>query len=332
MRRVVGVFLIMHALAHAGAGMWSASSAPTWLHTVSWLVATIGFMWAGFGVLGLRLARTHWQVAFLVGTLGSITLLLQRTSWVALIGVVIDVVLFLAWLHWRTPWAQLAASLTTRRPGRARIGQWVALAVLVYLTASLALRPWHMRWGTTSAERAMALPGDELTPGAIYRIDHAITIQAPADSVWPWLAQIGQDRGGFYSYTWLENLIGADIHNADRLVAAWQQRDEGDLVRAVPADWFGGRLGRDIGWRISLLEPGRAMVLQGWGAFVLLPVDAHTTRMIVRTRGDGRPSLAGTVMAPLGLLIFEPAHFIMQRRMLIGIKDRAERGSAAPRT
>jgi hypothetical protein len=222
--------------------------------------------------------------------------------------------------------------LTTRRPAVARTAQLVTVALLAYVAVTLALRPWYMRWGTTTVELAMTLPGDELVPDARYRVDHAVTIHAPAEAVWPWLAQLGQDRAGFYSYAWLENLAGAHVRNADSIVPAWQQRSRGDLVRAVPPDWMGGRFGRDIGWRITLFEPGRAVVLDNWGAFVVLPIDGQTTRLIVRTRGDGRPSLGAVPLAPLGLLLFEPAHFIMQRRMLLGIKERAERRFVASAT
>ena len=332
MRRLTAAFLILHGLAHAGAGMWSAGVGLAWLHTVSWIAAMVGLVFAGFGLLGVRGARGHWQVGFLIAIAGSLLLLLQRAQWVAGIGVGIDLLLLVAWIGWRSPLADSVASLATRRPTLARVGQFMAVLALVYLGTTLALRPWHMRWGTTPAEREMPLPGDELAPNAIYRVDHAVTIAAPIDSVWPWLAQLGQDRGGFYSYSWLENIIGADIHNANRIVTAWQQRRVGDLIRAVPPDWLGGRFGREIGWRITTLEPGRAMVLNGWGAFVLLPLDARTTRMIVRTRGAGRPSLGSIALAPLGLLMFEPAHFIMQRRMLLGIKERAEHRRPAPRT
>ena len=85
------------------------------------------------------------------------------------------------------------------------------------------------------------------------------------------------------------------------------------------------RLGRDIGWRVSGVVPGRLLALEGWGTFVLQPVDDSTMRLFVRTRGGGEPTLAGVALAPLGMLVFEPAHFIMQRGMLLGIRDRAER-------
>ena len=152
-----------------------------------------------------------------------------------------------------------------------------------------------------------------------------ITIHAPVSRDWPWLVQMGQDRGGFYSYSWLENLIGADIQNAELVVPEWQQRHKGDLVRAVPPDWFGGKFGREIGWKLAEVVPGRALVLEGWGAFVLDSVGPITTRLHVRTLGAGRPEVPGLFMGPFGLLVFEPAHFIMQRAMLRGVRDRAER-------
>ena len=172
----------------------------------------------------------------------------------------------------------------------------------------------------------MSLPGDELVPEAHYRMDHAVVVHAPADSVWPWVVQIGQDRGGFYSYDGLERLIGDDVRNADRIHPEWQERRVGDLVRATQRGYLGGRLGSDLGWRVAQLEPGRALVLENWGAFVVIPVDEHTSRLHVRLRGPGTPSLLGVVLGPANLLVFEPAHFIMERRMLLGIRDRAEGG------
>ena len=171
----------------------------------------------------------------------------------------------------------------------------------------------------------MPLPGDELVPDARYRMDHAITIAAPADSVWPWLVQLGQDRGGFYSYAGLERLIGDDVHNADRIHPEWQQRKVGDLVRAAQPDYLGGRLGPDLGWRIVRLDPPHALVIENWGAFVVRPQPDGTTRLHIRLRGEGKPSLTSVVLGPLNLLVFEPAHFIMERGMLRGIKSRAER-------
>jgi hypothetical protein len=169
----------------------------------------------------------------------------------------------------------------------------------------------------------MVLPGDELVTDARYRVDHGVTIQAPADSVWPWLVQLGQDRGGFYSYDWLERLFGDNVHNANRIHPEWQTLRTGDRIRAAQPGYLGGKFG-EFGWKVLDVRPGRAVVLEGWGSFVLVPVNDNTTRFLIRTRGDGRPSLIGVLLGPVSVFVFEPAHFIMQRAMMFGIRDRAE--------
>src|SRR5690242_12108634 len=90
------------------------------------------------------------------------------------------------------------------------------------------LRPWHLGWGATEVEQEELLPGDDLFPNPKHQATHAITIQAPVTDVWPWLVQIGQNKGGFYSYTVLENLMGCDIHNAKKIVPEWQSLRAGD--------------------------------------------------------------------------------------------------------
>jgi hypothetical protein len=107
-------------------------------------------------------------------------------------------------------------------------------------------------------------------------------------------------------------------------VPAWQHLEKGDLVRATQPDYLGGILGRDIGWRVARIDPGYALVLENWGSFVVHRLDDRTSILHVRTRGQGKPSLAAVPFAPLGLLMFEPAHFTMERGMLLGIKARAE--------
>ena len=93
------------------------------------------------------------------------------------------------------------------------IGGAGALAAYVFL-----IRPWHLKWGATEEELKMPLPGDELVKHPKLNATHAITINAPVAEVWPWLVQVGQKRGGFYSYTWLENLVGCEMSNADQIV------------------------------------------------------------------------------------------------------------------
>ncbi len=137
-----------------------------------------------------------------------------------------------------------------------RHGRGVA-AVIVLLGALLPLRPWSLRWGATGDELKRRWPGDELTPGRAGQSTRAITIHASAPEVWAWIVQIGQDRGGFYSYTWLENLFGCKMHNADRIVPEFQSRAVGDTVWLTSKERYGGQ-GRTV---VAELIPSRAMIL-----------------------------------------------------------------------
>jgi len=191
------------------------------------------------------------------------------------------------------------------------------------------LRPFYLRWGASDAEINRAWPGDELVSDRIQKCTRAITINAPAEQVWPWILQIGQDRAGFYSYTWLENLALADIHNADRIVPEFQTRNVGDTVWMAPERRYGGK-GR---MTVAQLVPNRAMVLvapdelenathgltvqQGIWQFLLEPIDARSTRLIMR---GSSPEQSGFFHREL----FDPAHFIMERKMMLGIQRRAE--------
>jgi hypothetical protein len=201
------------------------------------------------------------------------------------------------------------------RPHQRRLPR--ALRPLVALGAAfpaiylLTLRPWHRRWGATGAETRLPLPGDERVPEPGYEHTRAVTVAAPAEAVWPWLAQIGQGRGGFYSYDWLENLAGCDIHSADRVHPEWQDPRPGDTL-AVLAGW---------GPKLAAVEPGRALVIEHWGTYAVRPLDARSSRLIAHARQPrGWPAL-------LYALTLEIPHFVMERRMLLGIKARAERAA-----
>lgn len=149
-----------------------------------------------------------------------------------------------------------------RRVPRAAGTAGVAAAVLG--TAAMAVRPWYRRWGASREELRRRLPGDDL-PGRTTGT-RAVTIHAAASEVWCWLVQIEQDRVGFYSYTWVKNgLFRAGIHNTERAVSEWQQLRKGDFVHAVRPDWMGGRYADRAGWRVADIEPGRYLVLEGWG-------------------------------------------------------------------
>ena len=322
-RVALSVVVLLHGFAHANASIWAGRAVPLWITTLFWGVAMLGYLGAGFGLLRVPLVRRHYRSLITAATIASIALLTIIGGTIAFVGVVVDVFLLTVVVHWtRTGDGDLSPA-GEGRFRRTTVGHTAGLLFLVYATVVVLIHPLYLRWGTTNAERTMTLPGDELVPDARYRIDHGVTIRAPADSVWPWLVQIGQDRGGFYSYAWLERLVGADIHNADRIHPEWQQLKPGDLVRATQPDYLGGRLG-EPGWRVLDVVPGRAIVLENWGAFVVHPVNSQTTRFFVRTRGEGSPSLAAVLLGPVNVFVFEPAHFIMQREMMLGIRDRAE--------
>lgn len=118
---------------------------------------------------------------------------------------------------------------------------------------ALFIRSWHLRWGATDDDVKMPLPGDELVEHPRLNAPHAITIQASVRDVWPWLVQMGQKRGGFYSYTWLENLVGCHMQNADQIVPGWQELKAGDEVWLHP---------KAPSLRVLAIEPGRAIVLE----------------------------------------------------------------------
>jgi hypothetical protein len=332
-RTAIGLVFIVHGLAHSGPGMWAMELGPGWLILPLWWLAQVGFLVAGLGLLGVPWCRRIWEPCALVAAVSSILLLQLFGRVVLAYGLVLDTVIIVFGLRWgessllvRGQRVGQLAGAKERAPGRRGVVDALATALVLYVALVLSLRPWYSAWGTSADDRGAALPGDALVRDVTYRTDRAVTIHAPADSVWPWLVQIGQDRGGFYSYERLEHLIGADIHNADRIHPEWQSRRVGDRVRATQKGYLGNTFGEEPGWRVAEVRPGQALVLDQWGAFVLRPVDSVTTRLHVRTRGSGKPGFGGTVVAPFGLLMFEPVHFVMERRMLLGIKERAERG------
>lgn len=200
------------------------------------------------------------------------------------------------------------------------LGWAVTLAALAGLGALyiLVARPYHMRWGATDAEVAMAMPGDALIAPDAVTSTRAITIHAPAATVWAWLVQTGQNRGGdWHSYAWLENLFAADMVEGDTLDPRLQNLRVGDRLfmhTAAPAS-------PTMAVEVMGLEPGRALWVRGGWSFLLRPVDAQTTRLIVRY--PMRPEELGHPLLSFG--VFEPAHFVMESGMLLGIKRRAER-------
>ena len=203
------------------------------------------------------------------------------------------------------------------------IGIGAAVAGTAYAAYRFGIQPWHRHWGATPEEQNRVLPGDDLVQNARYRTTRAITIDAPVEDVWPWLVQLGQNRGGFYSYSGLERLIGAEIYNADDIHPEWQHLDVGDDVLMAPDDRFEGQ----AKMRVFSIVPERALVLgppkpeadvDGSWAFALEPKDERSTRLLVRTQGPS-PNV------PPFFFMFDIIHFMMERKMMLGIKERAER-------
>lgn len=325
-QKVLGCFFVLHGLAHAAVGIWAAETGRWWLIASLWELAMVGFIVAGLGALGLHGLRELWRAFTLIAASASLLLFLSAPHPTFLLGAGIDIMALAVAAYSLPAPAQPVSKRRRAQRFRRLLGIAISWLLVIYVTIVVAFRQWNVQWGTTAADRASYLPGDDVTPVAHYRIDHGVTIYAPIDEVWPWLIQIGQDRGGFYSYTQLENAVGADITNADRIVPAWQTRRVGELVPTVPSDYLGGRLGR-IGCRVIAVIPGRALVLEGWGAFVLVPTSDTSTRMLIRTRVEGEPDLGTVLTRPFRLLVYEPAHLIMESRMLLGIKERAERST-----
>jgi hypothetical protein len=329
-RGALATIFIFHALLHASIGVWAVADHSILVANTLWSAAIAAYLATGLAILRMPVLRRYWRTLLFAATFASVVLLTLCGSLLALLGIPVDLFLVLIAFDAMHPqidsdieFAEKAGTGALPHPALRRLGWTAGGLALVYVAGVAVIRPVYLGWGTTAAERGSPLPGDDPTVESRYRVDHGITINAPADSVWPWLVQLGQDRGGFYSYSRLERMVGDRVSNADRIHPEWQDRRIGDTVRATQADYLGGHFGT-FGWRVTDIVPGRALVLENWGSFVLVPVDSATTRLIVRTRGPGTRSATALLLGPLNVFVFEPAHFIMQRGMLRGIRDRAE--------
>ena len=202
---------------------------------------------------------------------------------------------------------------------------WGAVSIAGSILLSPILRPWYSKWGASAEEVAMSLPGDELVPDPRLETTRAITIQAPASAIWPWLVQMGQGRGGLYSYERLENLVGCDIHNADRILPEHQNLEAGDKVRLTPQE--------NPSFDVAAIVPDSTLILRGdipssqgtpttwiW-IFHLNPIHDGATRLILRSRLDYASNFGNTLM---WRVFTDPVAFNMERKMLQGIKMRAE--------
>jgi hypothetical protein len=206
-----------------------------------------------------------------------------------------------------------------------------ALALGGGYTAVLAgARRWHQHWGATDEEIARPLPGDDLIPDSKLDSTHAIIIYAPAERIWPWLAQMGYgDRAGSYSYDLFERAVGRNLYRIDPEISPLAAGGTMPFYPGAPMT-------------VAVADPPHALVLWqvtsggkaidpagprgddyvAWSwAFVLEPVDAETTRLVTRMRVGYQPAAKWTLYV---WLLLEPGHFVMGRRQLLGLKERAE--------
>lgn len=329
--RILGWLVITHGLSHAVLPM-RGSLAPTlhgeWIPIALYGSGMVGFVAAGLGLLGLRpLDRAISPLLVLASALSFVGIVVMEdpTLW---FGAACDVALLLVGL-WRAyggwPVHPTLAEATAGRPSHRHIWHVAALtagfSLLAYVGVAAFTFPTHRTWGSTPAELTMPLPGDAESRDPAFELQHAVTIDAPAEDVWAWLVQLGQDRAGFYSYDWLERAIGLDIRNATEIKPEWQTLKAGDVIRATPPDYLGGLLG-DIAWTVGDVTPERALVLDNRGAFVLQPISDERTRFIIRSTMSNRKRSVWASAA--NMFGFQLPHFIMQRRMMLTIKALAE--------
>jgi len=200
--------------------------------------------------------------------------------------------------------------------------------------AALGLRAVHARrhWGATADEVAAVLPGDEFVPDPAENTTLAVTVAAAPEQVWSWLVQMGENRGGLYSYDWLENLFGLHIHSAEDIREEWQHLALGDRVVVVPEGY--GPMPAGYAFTVARVDPPRALVLRqappehpwnGVWSFHIVPAGDGRCRLLSRSRTEVAPQLGLRIATRIG----EPVTLVMTRRMLHGIRQRAERRTTA---
>jgi hypothetical protein len=199
-----------------------------------------------------------------------------------------------------------------------QIGFLAGLAVLVVIV-TIALMPWMDRWGATDDEIAASFSGDELLPSPAVTYTRAITVNATPEEIYPWLLQMGAGKGGMHSYAWFEtNILRCELINAGHIHQEWQGLKVGDKVKICPRDDWG-----PPAYEVALLKQDQAVVLgheedgkwMDLWQFNLVPQADGTTRLITRSRDMKTGGIWNVI---------RPGQFIMERGMLLGIKERAE--------
>jgi len=212
----------------------------------------------------------------------------------------------------------------SREAARTAAVATLGVAGLAVSATAASYSLWRGRcltWGAIPSEVEAVLPGDDLLPEPDIVTTRAIGIAASVEMVWPWLLQMGPGRAGAYTYDWIENILGLNMHSADAIIPELQQLSVGDA-------W---RLGSGPVLRVACLEPQRALVLRSddgnWVWALVLEPGTVMDRLISRNRiaMPGAPWL----QRAFARYLMEPGSLIMERKMLLGIKSRAERLAAA---
>jgi hypothetical protein len=209
------------------------------------------------------------------------------------------------------------------KPTRAQLAREVRAvgADLPLFLASPLVRRWHLRWGATPEEIASRMPGDELVPGAQYRPTRAVTVDAPAAAVWPWLVQVGCQRAGWYADDLLDNLARP---SATRIIPELQQLRAGQWVPMAP-----GEPNDETAFRVHSFQQNEWLLWtkpdSTW-VWRLRALPSGRTRLVTRVRA--RYDWSRPAYSLIGVMLMELGDFAMMRRMLLGIKTRAEQSGA----
>ena len=216
------------------------------------------------------------------------------------------------------------------------VGVLAALEGAALIMWNLVATPFigrrRLRWGTVGTEATDHLPGDDFVPEPKWGYTLGVEVNASPEGVWPWIAQIGQGRGGFYTYQTLENMVGCKITNTTEILPDHQHPAVGDDIYLYPTG----------GLRIEIVDPPNALVLVGapadigaeesWGMstwqFAVNPGRDGGSRLLTRGRSDYSPDWRSRLA--FGRFPMEAITFVMSRKMMLGIKGLAER-DAAPR-
>lgn len=197
----------------------------------------------------------------------------------------------------------------------------LSILCLQLIIGITVIKPLIFTWGSTDQEVTMSMPGDHLVP--FISSTRSITINAPISEVWDWLIQLGADRGGFYSYWFIEKPLGYKYREQNHIEPEFKDMKVGRIIRASLDQ---SKSVIEYSFPVVAVDPGKSFVLKSWGCFLLNEIDPKQTRMIVRTHGQPLSSLANH----LEYFFMMPLHYLMERRMLMGIKARAEAGPGMP--